>query len=604
MEQLHRQSAELTRAITRTAQLQELTLCLGDATTEHEITEVMLTHLATVVCPDASLLYLLERGDDGREWLEMAGSGGLTSGREREFARLPLDGDVPVCEVVRGGTPVFLGCMDEFHARFPRWPPTGLRLEGFVAIPLLGVRGARHGAVVFGFRSPREFSEDVRRHILALVHQGAQAFERARLLTAERRARADAVAEATRVRELQMLTEALSGALTPDDVATVALERARPAFGAAAGLFNLVSDDGTEFISLRTYGFASDVLSGWRRYPVHSGTPGEQVLVTGTPVYVETLTEGIHRFPSLADAIQRAGYPAFACLPLVYGGRTLGIVSFNFADARAFTDAVREQMRAFAGQCALAVSRARLYEAERAARAEAEVANLAKMQFLATMSHELRTPLNAIAGYVDLMELGIHGPVTEEQRNALGRIRRSEQHLLSLINEVLNHARLEAGAVRYDFAAVRVAGVLASVESLVQPQVLTKGLTLVVDDCDPALAVRADAEKLNQVLLNLLSNAIKFTSHGGRVTITCDAHHADSRVAIAVHDTGIGIPADQLERVFEPFVQVGRTYSSPHEGTGLGLAISRDLARGMGGELTAASTPDEGSTFTLTLPIA
>jgi signal transduction histidine kinase len=253
----------------------------------------------------------------------------------------------------------------------------------------------------------------------------------------------------------------------------------------------------------------------------------------------------------------------------------------------------------------------------------AEAANQAKSHFLATMSHELRTPLNAIAGYADLLALGIHGPVTPEQQGALQRIQRSQKHLLALINEVLNYARLEAGALQYDLQPIRVRAALAGVESFVMPQVLAKGLRLTVEDCDPELVVLADVEKLNQVLLNLLSNAVKFTETGGEVYIRCGAcggrspgaglaaavtadplAAGDRQVQIVVADTGIGIAPDQLERVFEPFVQVGRTLSSGGEGTGLGLAISRDLARGMGGDLQARSRPGLGSTFTLLLPQA
>ena len=227
------------------------------------------------------------------------------------------------------------------------------------------------------------------------------------------------------------------------------------------------------------------------------------------------------------------------------------------------------------------------------------------------MSHELRTPLNAIGGYAELIEMGIHGPVTEAQRDALLRIQRSQRHLLGLINEVLNYARLEAGSVHFDLTTVGVLDALAVVETLVRPQVLAKGLALTVGPCDPQLSVRADAEKLRQVLLNLLSNATKFTDAGGRIAIACaaadagaPAHDREPAVAITVTDTGLGIAPDQLERIFEPFVQVGRALHNPGEGTGLGLAISRDLARGMGGDLTVESTPGVGSTFTLTLPSA
>ncbi|HEU0015589.1 MAG TPA: ATP-binding protein [Longimicrobium sp.] len=241
-----------------------------------------------------------------------------------------------------------------------------------------------------------------------------------------------------------------------------------------------------------------------------------------------------------------------------------------------------------------------LYDAERAARRAAEEASRAKSEFLAVMSHELRTPLNAIGGYAELIELGIRGPVTEAQRDDLRRIQHSQKHLQGLINEVLNYARVEAGAVTYDLADVQVAAAVAAAESLVLPQVQARGLVLASGACDPALVARADGEKLQQVLLNLLSNAVKFTHPGGSVGIACGAE--GDRVAIRVSDTGVGIPADKLEAVFEPFVQVGRALHNPIEGTGLGLSISRDLARGMGGDLAAESTPGAGSTFTLLLP--
>jgi signal transduction histidine kinase len=244
-------------------------------------------------------------------------------------------------------------------------------------------------------------------------------------------------------------------------------------------------------------------------------------------------------------------------------------------------------------------------QAEQARRA-AEEANAAKAQFLAMMSHELRTPLNAIGGYAQLLELGVHGAVNAEQADALVRIQASQQHLLGLINAVLNYARLEAGRVQYDVADVHVRDALREVETLIAVQARARALTLAVAPCESdergPLVVRADAEKLRQILLNLLSNATKFTAPGGHVAITCDADGASVRVHVA--DTGRGIAADQLARVFEPFVQIDRSYSTQDAGTGLGLAISRDLARGMGGELSAVSTPGVGSTFTLTLPRA
>jgi PAS domain S-box-containing protein len=252
-------------------------------------------------------------------------------------------------------------------------------------------------------------------------------------------------------------------------------------------------------------------------------------------------------------------------------------------------------------------------EAE-ASRADAEAANHAKSEFLAVMSHELRTPLNAIGGYADLIEMGIRGPVTAQQREDLRRVQASQRHLLGLINEVLNYAKLETGTVHFDLTSVRVREALAGAEALVAPQAAAKGLTLHVatppppppppssGDADAPLVVRADAEKLRQILVNLLSNAVKFTDRGGRVTLECSA--SAEVVRLGVRDTGIGIAADQLDRIFDPFVQVRSDLTRTAEGTGLGLAISRDLARGMSGDLTVESTPGVGSVFTLTLPRA
>jgi len=234
----------------------------------------------------------------------------------------------------------------------------------------------------------------------------------------------------------------------------------------------------------------------------------------------------------------------------------------------------------------------------------AEEANKAKSAFLASMSHELRTPLNAIGGYVQLLDMGLQGPVTDAQREALGRIERSQRHLLRLINDILNLARIEAGRVEYREELVPLHQVAAAVLPMIEPQLAERGLRIEMDVPRDVIAW-ADGEKVEQVLLNLLSNAVKFTASGGSIRV--DATHAsppDGLVRLRVRDTGIGIPADRLDHVFEPFVQVKVGHINRTEGTGLGLAISRDLARGMGGDLSLESTLGVGSTFTLALPVA
>ena len=232
---------------------------------------------------------------------------------------------------------------------------------------------------------------------------------------------------------------------------------------------------------------------------------------------------------------------------------------------------------------------------------DAENANRSKARFLAAMSHDLRTPLNAIMGYVDLMEMGIHGTVSPEQLGYLRRITRSSEHLLSLINDVLSFAKIEAGHVELDVKTLQAADVLLGLEAIVSPQAAEKGLQLRYEKCDPALALLGDRKKVDQILINLVSNAIKFTPRGGAITISCSFDAQNVHMSVA--DNGPGIAADHLESIFEPYVQLeGPSAPKGKHGFGLGLAISREFARSMRGDLTVRSAVGEGSTFILTLP--
>jgi PAS domain S-box-containing protein len=312
---------------------------------------------------------------------------------------------------------------------------------------------------------------------------------------------------------------------------------------------------------------------------------------------------------AVANAMNPAGDGAY---DLEY--RTLGedgVLRWVHATGRVLFDSDRADRKPvrFIGTVADVSERMSLLQAERDARSEAEEArrraeeaNRAKSDFLAKMSHELRTPLNAIGGHAELIELGVHGAVTPEQASALERIRRNERHLLALINDILDFSKLEAGAVRLDIVDVHVSGILASLEPLIGPLFSTKGVKYRVDSCSEDLRARGDAERIVQICLNLLSNSLKATAPGGQVDVWCDS--ADGMIGIHVRDTGIGIPAERLEAVFSPFTQLGRALNSPDTGVGLGLAISRELARGMGGDVTVASEVNAGSTFTLTLPAA
>jgi signal transduction histidine kinase len=251
-------------------------------------------------------------------------------------------------------------------------------------------------------------------------------------------------------------------------------------------------------------------------------------------------------------------------------------------------------------------------EAARAAQVAAESANRAKSAFLATMSHELRTPLNAILGYAALLLDGLAGPLDPAQRDFVERTRVSGRHLLGLVEEVLDIAKVEAGQMRVEFGPVSATRVINAAVTLVRPQAASAGVAVDADQCANTLGeVTGDERRIRQILLNLLANAVKFTRAGGQITVTCDRfdgrtpfapRQLGSWMCLGVADTGIGIEPEHLETIFEPFVQLDAGHTRARGGTGLGLAISRRFARLMGGDITVTSHTGKGTTFTLWLP--
>jgi signal transduction histidine kinase len=381
----------------------------------------------------------------------------------------------------------------------------------------------------------------------------------------------------------------------------VVVAHAASAFGAVGSVIARRTSDGDHIELLGADGMPPAVAEEWRRFPVTAPVPLAHVARTGEALFLESREDWQRHFPELLASAEEIGHHANVVLPLTVDGAPVGALGVAF-DAPRVLDA-EEHALAFnvARQCALALERARLLEAERTARAEADLANQAKTHFLATMSHELRTPLNAIGGYAQLIEMGVYGTVTEEQREALARIQRSKDHLLGLVSNLLNLTRLGAGHVEFRIEDVPLEQALDFVSDATAPQRRAKSLRYELSG-GAGLVVRADVDKLRQILLNLLANAIKFTEPEGRIGVSCSAE--DHRIRIAVSDTGRGIHASQLEKIFDPFVQLDRRLNRPIEGVGLGLAISRELARGMGGELSVSSVPGVGSTFALTLPAA
>jgi signal transduction histidine kinase len=356
--------------------------------------------------------------------------------------------------------------------------------------------------------------------------------------------------------------------------------------------------------------FARELVS---RFPIdlNAGYGTGKVLRTGEPELVPEISDetlvAVAQDDEHLRLLRSTGLRSSISVPLTdQSGRTVAVLSLVSSDSgRHFGEPDLAMAMEVARRAGAALANARLVEAERAARAEAESASRTKSQFLANMSHELRTPLNAIAGHVQLIDMGIYGPVSDAQHDALVRVERAQRHLLGLINDVLNYARIEAGRVEYDLAPVLVKDVLTDVLPMVESQVAAKSQTLDLklpeEDASEPVHVWADRDKLAQVLLNLLSNAVKFTAVGGRITVALGDDDGPGHATLRISDTGVGIPPDKLDAVFEPFVQVRSEYTRQVEGTGLGLAISRDLARGMGGDLRVTSELGVGSTFEIVL---
>ena len=405
----------------------------------------------------------------------------------------------------------------------------------------------------------------------------------------------------SRAHRLTQVSRAFTYATSLKDILHLATDQAAEMLGAERAILMLTDADG--LLRVRAaYGVSPEVVERFRE-------SFDESLIT--------------RLTGLLGAGSPEG---FIGVPLVVGGNVTGLLAVvrperegddaqGFADDEWLLSALADQTAAPVENAQLAeqldkakllAENARLYEAERAARneaeaarAEAENANRAKSEFLANMSHELRTPLQAIEGYVELLDMEIRGPIVQAQRDDLARIKASQRLLLRLVNDVLNFAKLESGHVPVTVKNVNVGRVLGSLEPLVLPQLMSKGLHFNTESCSSELHAQADPEKLEQILLNLLSNAIKFTPPDGSIHLSCES--APDTVHIRVKDTGRGIPREKQDRIFEPFVRVDEGFTRQTEGTGLGLAISRNLARAMGGELAVESTPGAGALFTLTL---
>ena len=596
---LHRQAvasgAAAQRAMRSVNRLYSLATRLTGAATPTAVADAVLAEAAETFSVERGTVSLIAEDGDTTRAVAAFGYGEETL---REWRSYSLRGTISATrESVETGRGVFIESLADARARYPAIAPffEAAGTETAVVLPIL-TDGRARGVITLAWTKVHTIPADEREFMERFAVQSGQAFARALAFEAERIAR-------ERTERLQGLTAALADAGSEREVAHIVVSHLRHVLEPAAVAIFRVEDDEDRrphLVMIHESGVDETRRARYQTLSLQGDSPLAELVRQRETVFLSDAAAFQARFPEWPASRRAVGQQAWVGIPLVAStGRPLGAFALGFVEARSFDPELRRSIDSIGDQATQAFERVRLLETEHAARQAAEEANRAKTQFLATMSHELRTPLNAISGYAELLSLGLRGPTTPEQQEDLGRIMRSQRHLLSVINDILNFARLETGHLEYHLTDVPAAELLGDLESLIRPQLAAKQLKLSYEPVGDDIVVRADAEKVRQVLLNLMANAVKFTAPGGQIWISCEQD--DAHVYVRVTDTGIGIPTDRRGAIFEPFVQLHRTLAQPSEGTGLGLAISRDLARGMGGELTVESEPGMGSTFTLVL---
>jgi PAS domain S-box-containing protein len=414
-----------------------------------------------------------------------------------------------------------------------------------------------------------------------------------------------------RLRFLAEASTLLSSSLDYETTLANIAELAVPAL-ASSCVIDLVTADGDleRVATVFDSGEMSRLVGEMRkRNPITSESkhPARDVLATGASrfypdITTELLPLVVDDRPDSLDLARRLNPTSCVFVALRARGRTMGVMSLSTTGPRRrFDERDRALIEELAQRVAMAVDNARLHEAERRARAEAEAANQAKSDFLAIMSHELRTPLTAVVGYTELLADEVVGPVNETQRDHLSRVRASSEHLLMLIEDILSFARIEAGREQVRIEEFGLAALLEQASVIVRPLAEKKGLGFKLHGHHSRAVMRSDPQKVRQIIINLLANAVKFTAGG---TVMLEATVVDDRVSFCVSDTGPGIAREHLERVFDMFWQVDQRITRKAGGTGLGLSVARQLARLLGGDVSVRSTMGEGSVFTVNLPLA
>jgi signal transduction histidine kinase len=382
-------------------------------------------------------------------------------------------------------------------------------------------------------------------------------------------------------------------------VLTTIINQAVALTGTDGGLISEY-DEATGTLPVRAAPGFEEVLEGSDPVRIGEGAIG-RAAQTREPVQIPDVDAPGAYTGRLRAMLSRAGLKALLAVPLLREGRVLGALLVARKTPGEFPPGTVDLLGTLAAQSALAIHNARLFRELEEKGRELAQANQHKSEFLANMSHELRTPLNAVIGFSEVLSEQMFGELNEKQSEYVDDIHTSGRHLLSLINDILDLAKIEAGRMELDLTTFDIRQALGNALTLVSERAGRRGIALESEIDGSLTDMTGDERKVKQILLNLLSNAVKFTPEGGRVTLT--ARGADSMVVIAVRDTGVGISAEDQQHIFEEFRQVGTDYARKVEGTGLGLTLTRRFVELHGGEIVVESEPGAGSEFRISLPL-
>jgi len=477
------------------------------------------------------------------------------------------------------------------------------RVLGFrsvVTVPMLH-EGEAVGAIAVTRRDPGRFSDAEVELLKTFADQAVIAVENVRLFKELETRTAALTRSVEQLTALGEVGHAVSSTLDLETVLTTIVSRAVQLSGLDGGVV-FEYDEGAEEFVQRAAAETGGVLAQARRgtrFRKGEGVLG-QTAITLEPVQVRDITVPGAYDSRLRENLIESGIRAILAVPMVHQSRLIGCLGVTRNRPGNFPVETIELLRTFATQSALAIQNARLFHEIADKSRQLEAASLHKSEFLANMSHELRTPLNAVIGFSEVLLQRMFGELNDKQDEYLKDIYASGQHLLSLINDILDLSKIEAGRMELASAPFHLPGTLDNAVTLVKERAGRHGIALQLD-VDPVLGeVAGDERKIKQVLLNLLSNAVKFTPQGGRISLK--AGRRDGAVEISVTDTGIGIAPEDQAAIFEEFRQVGSD-ERKREGTGLGLTLAKKFVELHGGRIWVESEPGRGSTFTFTLPV-